>query len=105
VIERRTPPTTCEAETMARPDDDTLKTLLPLLRQLRDIKGVRESRPGAFTVRGVAFINLQAEAGGLWAELKKAGGSGFDRYPLQTPAEQRRLADDAKRRAAALDDE
>ena len=26
-----------EAEDMTRPDDDTLKTLLPLLRQLREI--------------------------------------------------------------------
>ncbi|NUZ05599.1 hypothetical protein [Piscinibacter koreensis] len=90
---------------MPRPDDDTLKTLLPLLRQLREIKGVREARPGAFTVRGASFINLQAEAGQVWAEMKKAGGAGFDRYPLATPPEHRKLVDDARRRAAALDDE
>jgi hypothetical protein len=90
---------------MPRPDDETLKTLLPLLRLLREIKGVKEARPGAFTVRGAAFIDLQAEAGAVWAQLRKAGGSGFDRYPLATAPEQRKLVDDAKRRAAALDDE
>jgi hypothetical protein len=31
----------------------------------------------------------------LFADLKKAGGSGFDRYPLATPTEQRKLIDDA----------
>jgi hypothetical protein len=90
---------------MARPDDETLKTLLPLLRQLREIKGVKEARPGAFTLRGAAFIELQADGGTLWAQLKKAGGAGFDRYPLATAPEQRKLVDDAKRRAAALDDD
>ena len=76
---------------MARADAEALKTLVPLLRQLREIKGVKEKPPGTFYGRHDAF--------------KKAGGAGFDRYPLATPAEQRKLVDDAKLRARRFDDE
>ena len=41
----------------------------------------------------------------LSADLKKPGGSGFDRYPIATPPEQRKLVDDAKRRAGRGDDD
>jgi hypothetical protein len=90
---------------MAHADAKALETLLPLLRQLRDIKGVKEARPGVFHCRGTPFIHFHDEQGALHAELKKAGGSGFDRYPLATPAAQRKLVDDAKRRAARGDDD
>ena len=90
---------------MTHPDAAALAHVLPLLRQLRDIKGLRETRPGQFELRGTAFIRFHAEQGALRAELKKAGGSGFDRYPLDTPAAQRKLVDDAKRRAGRADDD
>ena len=90
---------------MTHPDSKTLEPLLPLLRQLRDIKGLREVRPGVFHCRGVAFIHFHDEQGELVADLKKAGGSGFDRYPLATPPAQRKLLDDAKRRAGRGDDD
>ena len=90
---------------MARADAEALKTLVPLLRQLREIKGVKEKTPGIFYGRNDAFVHFHDEAGVLFADLKKAGGSGFDRYPLATPAEQRKLADDARLRARRFDDE
>jgi hypothetical protein len=90
---------------MARADADALKTLVPLLRQLREIKGVKEKTPGIFHGRNDAFIHFHDEGGVLFADLKKAGGAGFDRYPLATPAEQRKLLDDAKLRARRFDDE
>ena len=90
---------------MSHADSKALEPLLPLLRQLRDIKGVREVRPGVFHCRGVAFIHFHDEQGELIADLKKAGGSGFDRYPLSTPPAQRKLLDDAKRRASRGDDD
>ena len=37
--------------TMARADADALQPLLPLLRQLREIKGVQETTPGIFYAR------------------------------------------------------
>ena len=85
---------------MTHADAKALEPLLPLLRQLRDIKGVKEVKPGIFHCRGAAFIHFHDEQGVLRADLKKAGGAGFDRYPLGTAQAQRKLLDDAKRRAS-----
>jgi len=90
---------------MARAGAEALRTLQPLLRQLREIKGVKETQPGTFYARRDAFIHFHDEAGVLHADLKKPGGSGFDRFALATPAEQRKLVDEAKLRARRLDDE
>jgi hypothetical protein len=90
---------------MARAEADALQKLLPVLRQLREIKGVQETKPGIFYARRDAFIHFHDDGGALYADLKKPGGSGFDRYPLETAAQQRKLVDDAKLRAKRLDDE
>lgn len=90
---------------MTAPDAEALAKLLPLLRQLREIKGVREARPGVFQIRGAAFIQFRDEAGTVLAELKKPTGIAFDRYPVDTPSAQRKLVDDAKRRATRGDDD
>ena len=52
-----------------------------------------------------AFIHFHDEAGVLHADLKKAGGAGFDRFPLATAADQRKLVEEARLRARRLDDE
>jgi hypothetical protein len=62
-------------------------------------------KPGIFYMKGSAFIHFHDEAGALVADLKKAGGSGFDRYPVDTPPGQRKLVDDAKRRAGRSDED
>ena len=90
---------------MAHAGSEALRTLLPVLRQLREIKGLREERPGIFYARRDAFLHFHDEGGVLHADLKKPGGSGFDRFPLATPADQRKLVDEAKLRARKLDDE
>jgi hypothetical protein len=90
---------------MARADAEALRNLLPLLRQLREIKGLKEIQPGVFHARRDAFIHFHEEGGVLHADLKKPGGSGFDRFPLATPAEQRKLVDEAKLRARRFDDD
>ncbi len=90
---------------MAHADPKVLEPLLPLLRQLREIKGLKEVRPGIFHLRGTAFVHFHDEQGQFSADLKKPGGSGFDRYRIATPPEQRKLVDDAKRRAGRGDDD
>ena len=90
---------------MPTADATALQPMQALLRQLREIKGVRELRPGTFQVRGAAFIQFHTENGALHAELKKPGGSGFDRFALETPPQQRKLLDEARLRAGRLDDE
>ena len=89
---------------MAHADEDALKRLLPLLRQLREIKGLREMKPGSFYLKGSAFLHFHAEGDALFGDLKRASG-GFDRYAVATPVGQRKLLDDAKRRVDRGDDE
>ena len=90
---------------MAHADAKALEALLPLLRQLREIKGLKEVKPGIFYLRGAAFLHFHDEQSSVSADLKKPGGSGFDRYPIATPPQQRKLVDDAKRRASRGDDD
>ncbi|MEP7100126.1 MAG: hypothetical protein ABI781_06430 [Burkholderiales bacterium] len=89
---------------MAHADEAALARLLPLLRQLREIKGLREMKPGIFYLKGSAFVHFHDEAGALVGDLKRARG-GFDCYAVDTPLGQRKLLDDAKRRADRGDDE
>jgi hypothetical protein len=90
---------------MAHASPDALKPMLPLLRQLREIKGLTEKQPGIFYLRSNAFLHFHDDHGTLYADLKKPGGMGFERYALDTPPQQRKLVDDAKRRAAKLDED
>lgn len=90
---------------MAHASPEALKPLLPLLRQLREIKGLTEKQPGIFYLRSNAFLHFHDDQGTLYADLKKAGGMGFERYALDTPPQQRKLVDDAKRRAGKLDED
>ena len=90
---------------MAHADAKALEPLLPLLRQLREIKTLKEVKPGIFYLRGAAFLHFHDEQGVLMADLKRSSGSGFDRCPLTTPQAQRKLVDDAKRRANRGEDD
>lgn len=85
---------------MAHASEAALGRLQPLLRQLRDIRGLQERKPGIFYSKGSAFLHFHDEGGVSIADLKKPGGSGFDRYLVDAPPGQRRLLDDARRRQA-----
>ena len=92
---------------MARADADSpASRSQPLLRQLREIKGVRETQPGVFDApRRSRSSHFHVEGGALHADLKKPGGSRL--RPL--PAGDAGRAAQARRRReaarAALDDE
>ena len=90
---------------MAHADPKALEPFAPLLRQLRGVPGLKEVKPGIFYLRGAAFLHFHDEQGTLSADLKKPGGSGFERYRIGTPPDQRKLVDDAKRRASGGDDD
>jgi hypothetical protein len=90
---------------MAHADEAALQRVQPLLRQLREIQGLREMKPGIFYVKGSAFLHFHDEAGALVADLKKKGGAGLDRRPVEDPPGQRKLVDDAKRRVLGADED
>ena len=90
---------------MAHAGPEALATLQPLIRQVRAIPQAREKQPGIFYFVGQAFVHFHDDGGKLFADLKKASGTGFDRYPVDTQPDQRKFIDEAKRRAAKLADE
>ena len=90
---------------MARADAAALAGLAPLLRQLRTLPGLAEKQPGVFHLLGQAFVHFHDDDGRLSADLKKASGSGFDRFAVDTPPAQRKFIDEAQRRAAKLADD
>ena len=57
---------------MARADAEALKPLALLLRQLREIKGVKEKSAGIFYGRNDAFVHFHVEDGALFADLQEA---------------------------------
>ena len=89
---------------MTHATETALQALLPLLRQLREIKSLREVKPGIFYLRGQAFLHFHDEGGALVADIKKARG-GFDRFALASPPDQRKLVDEAKRRVGRNDED
>jgi hypothetical protein len=88
----------------AAPLAEALEGHKPLVRQLREIKGVSEARPGVLLLRGKPFVTFVVAGEDLVADLLKPGGSGVDRMPLGSPPQQRKLVDEAKLRAKRLDD-
>ncbi len=57
---------------MAHADAKALESQLPLLRQLREVKGLKEVRPGIFYLRGSAFLHFHDAAGVSVGRLEKA---------------------------------
>ncbi len=90
---------------MAHAGPESLATLQETIRQLRAIPQLREKTPGTFHLVGQAFVHFHETEGRLHADLRKASGTGFDRYPVDTSPEQRKFIDEAKRRATRLVDD
>ena len=63
------------------PSAEALEAHKPLVRQLREIKGVTEARPGVLLLRGKPFVTFVVAGESLAADLIKPGGSGTDPRP------------------------
>lgn len=90
---------------MAHASPEDLSAYVSLLRQLREIKGLTEKRPGIYYYKAMAFLHFHNTEGVIDADMKKVPGSGFDRFAVSTPEQQRRLVDEAKKRVKKLQDE
>jgi hypothetical protein len=65
---------------------DALLSLQSLLTELRARAGMIEKKPGIFYRRGKAFLHFHEDPLGLFADV--SGLAGWDRYAVNTPAEQ-----------------
>jgi hypothetical protein len=82
-----------------------VKTLQELLRQIRAIPQLRERDASTFVLLGQPFATFDDAGGGLSVALRKASGTGTDRFALDDASQRRKFVDEAKRRAAKLADE
>jgi hypothetical protein len=89
-------------------DADALEQLALLRRQLRDLKGLTESRPGVFTYGGKPFLAfVETEDKALVAEIRNAntGHAAVTRVTVGSAADGRKVIDEARRRLARLTDD
>lgn len=63
-----------------------LDQLEPLLEQIRSIDGLNERSRGVFYVKSKAFLHFHEDPAGLFADLRTADGSDFDRFHVEPGA-------------------
>lgn len=85
--------------------DEGMAALQEVLRQMRAIPQVRERDKGTFTLLGQPFATFTEMDGALSVALRKAAGTGTERFALDDPPQRRKFIDEAKRRAAKFVDE
>ena len=70
---------------MKHATETALVQLSALLDELRR-RSMRERKPGIFYVKSQSFLHFHEDTEGLFADLR--AGDDFDRYPVNTEAEQ-----------------
>lgn len=71
---------------------DRLEPLLQALRALPPARPpLREKQRGVFYRGPQAFLHFHTDPAGLFADLRSAGGRGFERFPVATAAQQQAL--------------
>jgi hypothetical protein len=81
----------------ARPD--ALDQLEPLLARLRDIGGLKEKGRGVFYRGAKAFLHFHEDPAGLFADIRSADGTDFDRLQIDAAEAQEALVAMASERA------
>lgn len=59
-----------------------LDALEPLLKRLRALGRLRETRPGVFYLRSRAFLHFHEDPTGLFADLRLPGEADFERLAV-----------------------
>jgi hexokinase len=75
---------------------ETLKTVDPVLRQIRKHDALIEKTPGSFYLRSKAFLHFHEDRGGIFVDLKENLFT-FTRYRATTRGEQRKLLNRVER--------
>ncbi len=76
---------------------DRLETLLV---EIRTLDLVEKSR-GVFYRRSQAFLHFHEDPAGLFADIRSASGSDFDRFRVEDPHEREAFLSEARRRVAS----
>ncbi len=84
---------------------ESIAELQETLRQVRAIPQLRERDRSTFMLLGQPFATFDNAGGVLSVALRKASGTGTERFALADPSQRRKFVDEAKRRAAKLVDE
>lgn len=71
----------------------TLDELEPLLAQLRGLGGMVEKKRGVFYRKSQAFLHFHEDPKGLFADLRAAGSSDFERFDVTGWEGRQRLLD------------
>ena len=69
---------------------NTLATLAPFLRRVRECGALTERTPGSFYRKSKAYLHFHEDPGGIYADVKLSGNE-FTRVRVATPQEQERL--------------
>lgn len=78
-----------------------LDRLDPLVADVRDLPGLRETSRGVFYRKGRAFLHFHEDPEGLFADLRNAAGADFDRFDVSDPVGQADLLAAASARLTA----
>jgi len=76
-----------------------LDQLEPLLARLRQIASLKERTRGVFYLGSKAFLHFHEDPAGLFADIRAADARDFDRFQIDTPDAQEKLAQIAVVRA------
>jgi hypothetical protein len=90
---------------MGRATPASLALLPELMDGLRAIPMLTEKSPGIFYVKRLPMLHFHHDGEEIYAHLKcvEPKPAGFDRYPVDTKTEQRRLIAETARRCESLD--
>jgi hypothetical protein len=69
---------------------ESLDQIGALLDEIRTFEGLREKTRGVFYLKSRAFLHFHEDDGTLYADARLSGHD-FDRFCLETSADQRRL--------------
>lgn len=75
---------------------EALRRLEALLEEIRRRQGLKEKKPGIFYRKSKAFLHFHEDPAGLFADLR--GADEFDRFQVNTAAQEQRLLDEIDRR-------
>ena len=76
---------------MRHAGDEALDTVANLLAIIRTVDGLKEKKRGIFYCKAQAFLHFHDDPTGVFADLRCA--SDWERFPVNTPAEQAQFLD------------